>query len=70
MHTQICVFKAQGDVKREAEELNGLLRQYPAEVSSWLELGELYLTLGDNTVRGVYSGELVFLLLYRMCTVQ
>lgn len=39
-----------GDVKREVEELNALLRQFPAEASTWLELGELYLSVGDNTV--------------------
>lgn len=47
---KICVFKAMGDTKRQIEELNSLLTQFPAEVASWLELGELFLSLSDNMV--------------------
>ena len=47
----MCVFKAKGDVKREVEELNALLKQFPAESATWMELGELYLSLCDLTVR-------------------
>lgn len=59
---KVCVFKAMGDTKREIEELNALLRQFPAEVASWLELGELYLSLSDNSVRLLFiSGLSAFL---------
>jgi tetratricopeptide (TPR) repeat protein len=50
MKRKVCVFKAMGDAKRQIEELNALLTQFPAEVASWLELGELYLSLSDNSV--------------------
>lgn len=52
MCVQVCVFKAMGDTKRQAEELNALLRQFPADSAAWLELGDLYLSLCDMTVCG------------------
>ena len=52
---QVCVFKAMGDLKRQAEELNALLRQFPADNASWQELGELYLTQCDLAVSSLYS---------------
>jgi hypothetical protein len=47
---QVCVFKAMGDRKREVEELNALLRQFPAESATWQELGDTYLALCDLPV--------------------
>lgn len=60
---KVCVFKAMGDAKREIEELNALLRQFPAEVASWLELGELYLSLSENSVSTLPIYRLIKLLL-------
>jgi hypothetical protein len=48
---KVCVFKAMGDRKREVEELNALLRQFPAESATWQELGDTYLALCDLPVR-------------------
>jgi len=48
---KVCVFKAMGDTKRQIEELNALLTQFPSEAASWLELGEVFLSVSDNTVR-------------------
>jgi predicted aconitase len=44
-----------GDRQRQAEELNAVLKQFPAESSSWAELGDLYLSLCDLPVRSVWQ---------------
>lgn len=41
----MCVRRATGDVPGAVEELNGILRLFPAEAASWLELGETYLSI-------------------------
>mmetsp|Transcript_106073 Transcript_106073/g.208061 ORF Transcript_106073/g.208061 Transcript_106073/m.208061 type:complete len:300 (+) Transcript_106073:34-933(+) len=58
---RVCVFKAKGDVKREVEELNALLKQFPAESATWMELGELYLSLCDLTAAAHCLEETVLL---------
>ena len=43
-----------GDRKREVEELNALLRQFPAESATWQELGDTYLALCDLPVSDTF----------------
>ncbi len=47
------MYKATADVKSEVEELNKILRLYPSEASSWLELGETYLSVCAYEVRAL-----------------
>uniref|UniRef100_A0A7S3M0G9 ER membrane protein complex subunit 2 n=1 Tax=Spumella elongata TaxID=89044 RepID=A0A7S3M0G9_9STRA len=58
---KVCVFKAMGDTKRQIEELNALLTQFPSEAASWLELGEVFLSLSDNAAAAHCFEEAVLL---------
>ena len=45
--------KAMGDVKAAVEEINKILKLFPADAACWQELGEMYLSLCDYQVKGV-----------------
>ncbi len=45
------MYKAKGDIQNVINELNSILRLYPSEASSWLELGEIYLSQSAYDVR-------------------
>jgi ER membrane protein complex subunit 2 len=47
MKRKACVHKAQGQFEQAITELNSILKYYSADVSSWIELGEIYLSLND-----------------------
>lgn len=44
---KVCIMKAQRDVKGQIEALNKVVKSFPLEVPSWVELGEIYLSLCD-----------------------
>jgi cytochrome c-type biogenesis protein CcmH/NrfG len=44
------VAKATGVLKSVVEELHNILKVYPNDAPSWLELGEIHLSLGDYPV--------------------
>lgn len=45
MKRKVCVYKAKGDQNSVITELNAILKLFPSEASSWLELGEIYLSM-------------------------
>lgn len=45
MKRKVCVYKAKGEQNNVITELNAILKQYPAEAASWLELGEIYVSI-------------------------
>lgn len=44
---KVCIYKAKNDINKMITEINQLLHNFPNDIGSWLELGELYLLSND-----------------------
>jgi len=49
-YSQVCVFKATGKIDDEIFELNSILKMFPSDFSTWLELGDRYFSQYDLEV--------------------
>lgn len=51
---KVCVHKAKGDLKAAITELNDLLEICAADIPSWSELSEIYISLCDYQVNAFF----------------
>jgi len=61
MKRKVCIFKATGKIDDEILELNNILKMYPSDFSTWLELGDRYFSRYDLESAAHCYEELVLL---------
>lgn len=61
MKRKVCVYRAQGQIKKALDELNEIVKLYTSDAASWLELGELHIRLGDYASAAFCFEELVLI---------
>ena len=49
-NVQVCVYKAQGDMRAAALEIQKILKLMYGDASLWLELADIHMNLGDYQV--------------------
>lgn len=58
---KVCIMKSHDDVKGQIEALNKIIKSFPMEVPSWVQLGETFLSLCDYKPAAHCFEELVLL---------
>jgi tetratricopeptide (TPR) repeat protein len=58
---KVCIMKSQGDIQGQIEALNKITNSFPMEVPTWVQLGEIYLSLCDYKPAAHCFEELVLL---------
>jgi tetratricopeptide (TPR) repeat protein len=61
MKRKVCVYRAQSNLKEAIEELHNIVKIFTSDVSSWLELAEIHLSLSDYQSAAFYYEELVLI---------
>mmetsp|Transcript_18575 Transcript_18575/g.18660 ORF Transcript_18575/g.18660 Transcript_18575/m.18660 type:complete len:305 (-) Transcript_18575:44-958(-) len=58
---KVCVYKAKGDIEGAIGQLNDILGIYQSDVSSWLELAELYISISNYSHAAFCFEELILI---------